>query len=256
MDTGRKRLMRNQLTEYASRFWAGEAEVARTFFAQPRAAKEHLRWLRLQAYKELQPRTDGLILRLVDQLKDRYRLLEQDEDRNAYLYRIQFLEEEFRHYVLFADIIDDITGGRLTPEELVGYDSPEERGLREVRKRCFEQYGDLGRFASSFCEGGGASIFHEGMQIGGDPLSDKIAAACRGVYEDEIDHAAHGADQLTAVAETEADWAAAREMVEAISMQRLRMRNEQFGFPLSEQRIAEIADGKISLPDRFAALQV
>jgi hypothetical protein len=39
-----------------------------------------------------------------------------------------------------------------------------------------------------------------------------------------------------------------------VGYHRVRMRNEQFGFPLSEQRIQEIRDGKISpyippLPD-------
>ena len=34
-------------------------------------------------------------------------------------------------------------------------------------------------------------------------------------------------------------------MVTEICMQRLRMRNEQFGFPVTEERLQEIAEGKI-----------
>lgn len=256
MDEREIRERRNALTRYASRFWAGEAEIARTFFSQPRAPEEHLRWLRVQAYKELQPRDDGIIIRNIEQIARNYPSLERGVSRADFLANIQFLEEEFRHYVVFADVIDSITGGRLTVEELAGYDIAEERELRAVRKRCFDEHGELGRFASSFCEGGGASIFYEGMQIGGDPLSDRIAAACANVYGDEVDHATHGADALNAIARTDEDWALAKEMVAAISAQRLRMRNEEFGFPLADERLAEIAEGKIDLPDRFEAMLV
>ena len=256
MDEQQARERRNELTLYASRFWAGEAEIARTFFSQTRSPEQHLRWLRVQAYKELQPRDDGIILRNIEQLARNYPSLEKGVDRADFLYNIQFLEEEFRHYVVFADVIDYITGGQLTTEELATYDIEHERELRAVRKRCFERHGELGRFASSFCEGGGASIFYEGMQIGGDELSDRIAAACANVYGDEVDHAAHGADNLNAIARSEEDWTLAKEMVTDISMQRLRMRNEEFGFPLSDERLQEIAEGQVELPDRFEALLV
>ena len=256
MDDQRATELRNELTRFASRYWAGEAEVARTFFAQPRTNEEHLRWLRLQAYKELQPRDDGLILRLVDQLKADYPLLEHGRERTDFLHTIQFLEEEFRHYVLFADVIDAITGGRLTMEELANYDSAGEYELRTLRQRLAEKHGDLARFASSFCEGGGASIYYEGSLVGGDPLSDRIAVACKGVYDDEVDHAVHGASNLTSQARTEEDWALAKEIVTFISRQRVRMRNEQFGFPLSEARLQEIDEGTIELPERYAAMLV
>ena len=223
MDKKISRAHQNELTRYAARFWAGEAEIAQTFFAARRTPEEHLVWLRVQAYKELQPRNDGIILRNIQQLANNYPSLEKEVTRSDFLYNIQFLEEEFRHYVVFADIIDYITGGNLTTEELATYDTEGEQKLRQVRRECYETHGELGRFASSFCEGGGASIFYEGMQISGDPLSDKIAAACKNVYDDEVDHAAHGASDLNTVAQTETDWALAKEMVTAISMQRLFM---------------------------------
>jgi len=248
--------MGQHLLEYVSRWWAGEAEVARTFFSRPHPPEEHLRWLRLQAFKELQPRPNGIIIRNVEKLRTEYQDLERGVDRRAYLGTLQFVLEEFRHYVLFADVIDEITGDRLMPEELATYELPEERKLRDVRETAMRQWGELARCASSFCEGGGASIFYEGMQIGGDSLREHIAAACRSVYEDEIDHARHGVQDLVRVARTADDWATAHRLVEAISRQRLRMRNEQFGFPLSEERLEAIAQGKIELPERFQALLV
>jgi hypothetical protein len=247
---------RNDLTRFASRFWAGEAEVAHAFFSVPRSKEEHLRWLRLQAYKELQPRSDGLILKLVDKLKADYPKLEYQEGRDDYLYTIQFLMEEFRHYVLFADVIDDLTGERITPDELATYELPGETALRKVRRDYIEEHGNLASFASSFCEGGGASIYYEGSLVGGDLLSDKIAAACKSVYDDEVDHAAHGATSLSVQAKTEEDWALARDMVEVISKARVLMRNEQFGSLLSEDRLAEIFAGNIELPARYAELLI
>jgi hypothetical protein len=254
MDEVEARRRGAELLEYASRWWAGESEVARTFFSEPRSKEEHLRWLRLQACKELQPRPHGIIIRLVDQLKGSYSDLERTVDRTDYMNTIEFLLEEFRHYVLFADVIDSLTGSRITPEELAQYEYPEEQKLRGLRQRYMEEHGALARGASGFCEGGGASIFFEGRQIGGDPVSDAVAAACDSVYRDEVDHASHGIDGLIHVAQTDAEWALAREMVEQISRQRLRMRNEQFGAPLSEARIEEIAQGNIDLPERFQAL--
>ena len=144
MNDEQARERRNDLTRYASRFWAGEAEIARTFFSQPRAPEEHLRWLRVQAYKELQPRPDGIILRNIDQLSDNYPALEQSVSRADFLYNIQFLEEEFRHYVVFADVIDYITGAHLTTTELATYDIEGERELRAVRRRCYDEHGELG----------------------------------------------------------------------------------------------------------------
>lgn len=256
MDDARKSELRNDLTRYASRYWAGESEVAHTFFAAQRSEEEHLRWLRLQAYKELQPRADGLITRLIDQLREGYGFLEQGVDRHDMLHTMQFLEEEFRHYVLFADVIEFITGHNVRLDELATYEYPEEHKLRSLRQRLAQEHGALARFASSFCEGGGASIYYEGMQMRGSALADRIAIACKGVYDDEVGHAAHGAQELVGVADTEEDWALARDMVQAISEQRVRMRNEQFGFPLSESRLAEIAAGNIEIPDRYAAMLV
>src|SRR5215203_467174 len=256
VDEIRARKRRNELTEFASRWWAGEAEVTRTFFSQPRSKDEHLRWLRMQAYKELQPRPNGIIIRLINELKNDYDMLEHGVDRHDFLHKIQFLEEEFRHYQLFADVVDYLTGQKMTTEELAQYEVPEEGRLRELRTSLAEEHGALARFASSFCEGGGASLYYEGMQVGGDELHDLIAKACRGVYEDEIEHAEQGASGLERGDWTDEQWALAKDMVEAISKQRVRMRNDQFGHVLSEERLREIDEGKIELPERYKALLV
>jgi hypothetical protein len=40
-------------------------------------------------------------------------------------------------------------------------------------------------------------------------------------------------------------WQQVLEKAEAVGYHRVRMRNEQFGFPLLEERMAEIREGKI-----------
>ena len=256
MDEQRKVELRNELTRFVSRYWAGEAEVAHAFFAVERTEEEHLRWLGLQAFKELQPRTDGIIIKLIDKLKEDYSELDGEVNRHDFLYTTQFLEEEFRHYVLFADVMDHITGKKITPEELKAYELPHEIELRAVRKGYADKYGPLARFASSFCEGGGASIYYEGSLMTGSPLAEYIANACQGVYDDEVDHAVHGASDLSSAANTDEDWTLAKEMVAAISEQRVRMRNEQFGSPMSDARFAEMVAGTIDIPERYTAMLI
>ena len=46
-----------------SRWWAGEAEVVRTYFSNPRTREDDLHWLRLQAAREL-----GTVERLLQAL--------------------------------------------------------------------------------------------------------------------------------------------------------------------------------------------
>ena len=170
MDEIRARKRRNELTEFASRWWAGEAEVTRTFFSQPRSKDEHLRWLRMQAYKELQPRPNGIIIRLINELKNDYDMLEHGVDRHDFLPQ------------------DPIPGRGIPPLSalrgrggLSHWREDDHRGACAIRSArrgstpraahlLADQHGALARFASSFCEGGGASLYYEGMQVGGDEL--------------------------------------------------------------------------------------
>ena len=121
-----------------------------------------------------------------------------------------------------------------------------------MRQASREREGRLGELAIAFTEGGGSSFFYVGRNIGGDPMSDQIAEACRVVFNDELEHGEHGARDLEEALETEAEWASVREMVIAICQQRLRMRYEMFGLPIDEERIAEVTDGKIE-PLRIGA---
>ena len=238
------------LSELAARYWAGEAEIVSAFFSQPRSREEHIRWLRLQCNKEmygsgLLSNPEGIIFGLVERLRESLPLLDTQVDRSEFRRTAQVLFEEFSHYCLFADILEEVTGSKLSPQDLAGYQLSEDRKLQEVRQHYRQTEGALGECAIAFTEGGRSAIFYVGMQLQGDPLLDKVAAACTRVFQDELDHQEHGARGLEQVARTEEDWEKVRRMVEDICQQRLRMRNEMFDFPVPAARLQEIAEGKI-----------
>ena len=81
-------------------------------------------------------------------------------------------------------------------------------------------------------------------------FDEKIAEACTLVYEDEVDHMLAGIANIGQENLSDADWTLLGELVVAQMQQRIRMRNAQFGLPLSEQRVAAIFNGEIE-PTRF-----
>jgi hypothetical protein len=151
------------------------------------------------------------------------------------------------YYMVLADIAEELAGKRLTPEEIeYNRELPEWKALAEVRTR----QADWDAAVSGFHEGGGLGIYHTCMHlkpVEGDPYREKIAQAGAMMYGDEVGHAAQGSRAVVRMAATASDdqWQQVLEQAEAVGYHRVRMRNEQFGFPLSEARIAEIREGKI-----------
>ena len=79
---------------------------------------------------------------------------------------------------------------------------------------------------------------------GGD-FERRIAVSFREIYADEISHGPAQIHEVSRLAREAADWALAMEIVRKVGRQRLRMRNEMFSFPLGDDRLEEIAVGKI-----------
>ena len=257
MDENEKRQRAADLNTLAQHFWAGEAEVCRQFWSLPRTAEEQAHWLRLQVYKEmfgsgLVGHPDGIIRGFIERLAESLPHAQTKAQREEFERDIRVLREEFTHYRLFADILEEATGEPVRLEKLRGWQLPEDAKLQQVRQAARETRGHVGEAAIGFTEGGGASFFYEGRKIGGDPISDQIAAACAIVYGDETEHGEHGATELERGLDTEEEWAEVREIVTAICQQRLRMRYEMFGLPVDEARIAEITAGNIQPLDVYA----
>lgn len=257
MDERRKQQLAGELDQLAQCFWAGEAEICRQFWSVPRTAGEQAHWLRLQVYKEmfgsgLVGHPDGIIRAYIEKLALSLPNAQTKEQRGEFERDVRVLGEEFNHYRLFADILENATGEPVRLENLRGWQLPEDVKLQQLRQRVRESKGRVGEAAIGFTEGGGASFFYEGRSIGGDPLSDQIAEACAIVFGDEAEHGEHGALTLERGLDTEEEWAEARSLVIAICQQRLRMRYEMFALPVDEARIAQITEGKIEPLDLSA----
>ena len=232
-------------------FWAGEAEIARNFLTAPHEPADHVHWLRHQCYREL--RGPGLLKRahsrvqwIIDNIGDSLPAAESKEGRDEFEYQLESLRQEFTHFRLLADILEDVTGKPVRMSSLDGLRLPSDDRIEAMRSRLIAENERIAHIAYSFAEGGGAGIFHAGAALEtGDPLLLRIKHACRVVYDDEVGHGEHGAEAAEAALETEEELETLRRMLMEICTERLRMRSEMYGQEPDEARIAEIANGHI-----------
>jgi hypothetical protein len=238
-----------RLVELAAPYWAGEAEVARTYFQIPERGREaDLLWLRRQCYKEVWgsgvgDREKGLFQGAAAYLSEVFPRIDREVDRHEILDLISDLRDEFFHYCLFADIYDWLSGERLNPKDLTGLFADNE--LARLRFEYREKRGRLGDLAVRFTEGVYCSMYAAGMTLKGTELNDRIAEACAQVYHDEIGHMRAGFIGLSKQQLSPVDWDELGQMVRRMLMQRILMRNEQFSFPLSPDRLRAIEAGDI-----------
>ena len=240
-----------RLVDIAAPYWAGEAEVVWSYFQSPQRTKEKdLLWLRRQCFKEIWgsgvgDKNKGLFQGPVAYLGDVFQKIDREVDRHEVLDVIDGLRAEFFHYCLFADIYDSLSGGKLNPAELTAWESDNE--LARIRYEYRERRGKLGFFAVRFTEGGYCSMYTTGMRLAGSSeLNDRIANACKHVYDDEIGHMRDGFVGLAKQDLAPAEWDEIAEMTKKILLQRIHMRNEQFSYPLSTERIRAIDNGDIT----------
>ena len=240
-----------ELKELGESFWAGEAEIARIFLTAPHEPADHVRWLRHQCYREL--RGPGLLDRprsrtrwVIDNVNDGLPAAESREGRAELEYQLGQIREEFTHFRLYADILEDITGEPVLMRELAGLELLSDKRIEAMRERLLAEDERLAHLAYGFAEGGGAGIFYAGAALEtDDPLLLRIKHAGRIIYDDEVGHGQHNADDLAADVSDEAEYRRLREMLIEICQERLRMRAEMFGITISEERIAEITEGRI-----------
>jgi hypothetical protein len=238
----------DELVAIAAPYWAGEYEVVQTFFSRPRSKEEHIRWLRAQCWKEFWGTLDGvpesIPMRSLNELTNLYAKLDSPEARHEFLHVAEEMFEEFHHYTVLADILDNLEGRHVSPRELES--APEDQKLTQLRTHIAQTEGELGAFVNKFSEGGGSSMYKAGMQVTGGELEERIAAAFQVIYGDEVEHMKTGAEGLRRVVKTPEQWEKCKRLVRDVMRQRVRMRNDMFGHPLSEERLREIDEGKIA----------
>lgn len=245
-----------QLIDVAAPFWAGEAEVFRTYWDLPARTREtDRRWLAFQCSKEVWgsgiSSTKGIFLEPAEQLVAAFPKIDIEIDRHEVLDIAEGLWAEFAHYCAFADAYDALAlpGEPKINPHAVKTSWPEDIALTELRFAHRRDHPKLGMRATRFTEGGYCTLFSEGMALK-DRTDGRhgranalIAEACRRVYDDEFGHMLKGIVGLDAEGLSDAEWQTLAAISVAQLKLRIRMRNAQFGHPLAEARVQEICAG-------------
>jgi len=232
--------------------WAGEAEVIRTYWDSPVRTRETDRtWIFHQAYKEF---WDGFAP-AARTLAEGWEQVDEGWPRAEALGAAAVARDELAHYAAFADLYEwvrDPEGPPLSPTALRERGNwPENKALGRLRAAHCEAWGPLGARAQQLTEGGYVVLYREGSALverGG--LDGAIAAACRVVYEDEIDHMISGLAGIEEAGLSEADWDCLAELTTAQCRQRIRMRDAQFGHPVAPARLQALLEGAVE-PQAF-----
>ena len=142
--------MMRELTRLGECFWAGEAEIARDFLTAPHEPRDHVQWLRHQCYREL--RGPGLLKRphsrtqaVIDNVLGGLPMAETRAGRAELEYQLEQIREEFTHFRLYADILEDITGEPVLMRDLEGLKLPSDRRIEEMRTRLMAEDAKLAR---------------------------------------------------------------------------------------------------------------
>lgn len=224
------------LIDVAYPFWETEAEIARRFFRNNPTREQHVYWLKAQLWKELHP-VDGYFTGLHRELANLVEMFPQVDrtvDRHHYHGLMEQMVQEFNHYVLQADILEYLLGRRIAAEDTIQL--PEEKALGDLR-RAYVAGSAVEKAAVLVTEGGGARLFREGRKLKGSVLARKIAAAMEVVYQDEKNHYREAAREAAAAVGNKRHLKAMKRAIERVSLQRVRMRNEMFQYPLSEEGV-------------------
>jgi hypothetical protein len=95
----------------------------------------------------------------------------------------------------------------------------------------------LERAAITLTEGGGGALYLVCSRLKKRGIEERIARAFHEILRDEVAHKDIGSRALVPLLKNETSFRRAAEIIREISAQRLRMRNEQFGFPLSKKAL-------------------
>ncbi len=254
-----------RLIDAAAPYWAGEAEVFRTYWSWERRSRDSDRcWLALQCSKEiwgsgLAPLDKGIFLGPAEELVAAFPRIDIELDRHAVLDIAEGLRAEFAHYCAFADAHDALAlpgEPRLNPHA-VKTAWKEDLELSALRFAHKKENAKLGDRATRFTEGGYCTLFAEGMKLrertqgphgrGAGPHARAdalIAAACASVYEDEFGHMLKGIVGLESEGLAAADWSTLQRMALEQLRARIHMRNAQFGLPLAGAALERALAGR------------
>jgi len=241
-----------RLTRLASAYRGAEETIVRAFFKRPRRKKDHLRWLKAQGFKEY-----SAIKPIIGALTVLYPNVDRGIDRHDYAELTEKLADETKHARLVMDLLEEMSGKKIRPRDLTWL--REDRKLAQVRARYSKSFARLlhgsgkvttqeinrkdegvERAAITLTEGGGGALYRVCSKLKKRGIEGKIARVFREILLDEVEHKDTGARALAELIHDEASFRRAARIIAQVSGQRLRMRNEQFGFPLKVDEMAAL----------------
>src|SRR6478672_6665144 len=98
-----------RLTSLARAYTDAECAIIKAFFQKPRRRRDHLRWLRAQAFKEY-----SAIKPIFTALAKLYPEIDRGIDRHDYEEMTEKLADETKHARLVMDLLEEISGKRVT----------------------------------------------------------------------------------------------------------------------------------------------
>jgi len=231
------------LVDLATPYWETEAELTRRFFAAKPSRETWSYYLKAAVYKELNPvigygPTEGFSNGLhmeFSKLVDRFEAVDAGLDRRQFHGRLEQMIEEFMHYTVLAEVLEDLLGRPLSQDDPVQLS--EDDKLNKLRHRYVNSDNAAVRAVMELTEGGGTATFREGAKLTGGDFETKLAAAFKVIADDEDGHVDHATDDLNSVVLTDEDFEAAKTALLEVSMQRLHMRNEMFSAPMSRAEL-------------------
>ena len=243
-----------KLVDIAKPYWETEAELTRRFFASHPSKDKWLLYLKAAVYKELNPvigygPTDGFACGLhmeFSQLVDKFENVDSGLDRRSFHHRLEQMIEEFMHYTVLAEVLEDLLGRPLKrgdAEQL-----PEDEKLNNMRHKYVNSKNVAVRAVMELTEGGGTATFREGAKLTGGSFEKKLASAFKVIADDEDGHVDHAADDLKDVIVSESDFEEAKKALQDVSMQRLHMRNEMFSSAMTGTELDDYLTGRGGTP--------
>ncbi len=213
----------DRLTRLASAYRAAEEAVVRAFFKKPRTKKDHLRWLKAQGFKEY-----SAIKPIIGALTALYPNVDRGVDRHDYAELTEKLADETKHARLVMDLLEEMTGRKVTPRDLTWL--PQDRKLAKVRGRYSKSFARLlhgsgkvtskeikrkdeavERAAITLTEGGGGALYQVCSKLKKRGVEGKIARVFHEILLDEVGHKDSGARALADLIRDEAFVPARRE---------------------------------------------
>jgi hypothetical protein len=232
-----------QLNTLAQAYRAAEVRIIKAYFAKPRNKSDHIRWLRAQAFKEY-----AAIRPTFTALAKLYPEVDRGVDRHDFEGLTDKLANETKHARLVMDLLEEISGKRVTYAHLLWL--PHDRKLARIRaKYSSNRTGfllgskattaaktrreEIERAAVALTEGGGRALYRMCSKLKRPGIEEQIARVFKEILLHKVAHKASGDRSLVSRITDEASFRRAAKIIREVSGQRLRMRNEQFGFPLS-----------------------